>query len=128
MFLSNSHVLTVCCLLILGNIIGCKDRNFIQNIPTSSTKLLISTLNTFLSSGKRFLIKECLWLLGNLFAQDLSVLLQPGICDETDVTLILPNIANHLNSAYEIRKEVLLTNFYFYLGCIHLNFFYFHQN
>lgn len=89
----------------LGNILGCEERNYIQNIPESSMKLLMSTLNTFLSSGKRFLIKECLWLIGNLFAQDLSVALKEGTCDDNDISLILPNIVNHLNSAYEIRRE-----------------------
>ncbi|XP_047122727.1 importin subunit alpha-6 [Hydra vulgaris] len=87
----------------LGNIIGIKSISNLNSIFTLENGSLLETLNNFLFSNKRHLIKECLWVLANIFACnfDLKNYIE-------SVKLLIPNISRHLLSAYEIKKEAAI--------------------
>jgi importin subunit alpha-1 len=84
----------------LGNIICCDKTEYIKMVISVENSILLHTLSNFLMSNKRYLIKECLWVISNMFACKLP--LQQYL---DDVKLLLPNIVRHLTSAYEIKKE-----------------------
>jgi len=90
----------------LGNIFGSSHNNNINmdDILTHDSGGLLLTLNNFLHSNKRYLIKECLWVVANIFTfQKFEMKTHLN-----DVLLLLPNISRHLNSAYEIKKEAVI--------------------
>jgi len=84
----------------LGSIMSCERTEYIETVISVENSILVHTLSNFLMSNKRYLIKECLWVISNIFACKLD--LQAYI---DDVKLLLPNIVRHLSSAYEIKKE-----------------------
>lgn len=84
----------------LGNIICCDKTEYIKMVISIENSILLHTLSNFLVSNKRYLIKECLWVISNIFACKLNLEIYLD-----DVKLLLPNIIRHLSSAYEIKKE-----------------------
>lgn len=86
--------------LFLGNLIGLDQNILIDIVLPYENGMLLPTLNTFLVSNKRHLIKESLWVLSNIF----SCKLEKKHVEE--LQLALPNVSRHLVSAYEIKKEV----------------------
>ena len=84
-----------------GNIVGSDNVQIDINKIISTENVLLS-LNNFLLTNKRYLIKECLWLLANIFARR-----ELSITDNLkEIQVIISNVKRHLNSAYEIKKEV----------------------
>ena len=89
------------CCFNSGNIIG-SDNVWIDINRIISTENVLLSLNNFLLTNKRYLIKECLWLLANIFARR-----ELSITDNLkEIQVIISNVKRHLNSAYEIKKEV----------------------
>ncbi|XP_057296422.1 uncharacterized protein LOC130625358 [Hydractinia symbiolongicarpus] len=86
----------------LGNLIGLDPNILIDIILPYENGMLLPTLNTFLVSNKRHLIKESLWVLSNIF----SCKLEKKHVEE--LQLALPNVSRHLVSAYEIKKEAAI--------------------
>ena len=84
-----------------GNIVG-SDNVWIDINRIISTENVLLSLNNFLLTNKRYLIKECLWLLANIFTRR-----ELSITDNLkEIQVIISNVKRHLNSAYEIKKEV----------------------
>lgn len=88
----------------LGNIISGDNNKYIEMVISIEDSILMHTLSNFLVSSKRYLTKECLWVISNIFACEIN--LEPYL---EDVKLLLPNIVRHLTSAYEIKKEAAIS-------------------